>query len=76
LLIKAAFNGDWIILDNLDELGHWLEDMEEIITKWKNGPELNSRFRMWIIITHPEKLPISLLERSVKVAVKPPITFK
>ena len=50
MLVKAAFNGDWIILENLDELDHWLEDMEEIITKWKNGPELNSRFRMWIII--------------------------
>lgn len=50
MLVKAAFNGDWILLENLDELGHWLEDMEDLITRWKNGPELNTRFRMWILI--------------------------
>mmetsp|Transcript_42571 Transcript_42571/g.65291 ORF Transcript_42571/g.65291 Transcript_42571/m.65291 type:complete len:142 (-) Transcript_42571:1643-2068(-) len=74
-MAKAAQNGDWIILENLHLVEDWLPTFEERYSKWR-GPELNSRFRMFITCVPVDTFPASILERSIKVALQPPRTIQ
>ena len=42
------YNGDWIILENLHLADDWLVALEDTISKWKTGPDLSPRFRLWV----------------------------
>ena len=70
-LAKAAQNGDWLVLENLHLVDDWLPTLEDKMSKWK-GAELNPRFRLWATCTPVESFPVTLLEKSIKVALQPP----
>jgi dynein heavy chain, axonemal len=68
-MAKAAQSGDWIILENLHLADDWLPSFEERMSKWK-GAEMNPKFRVWITCIPVENFPVSILERSIKVALQ------
>lgn len=46
-LIKAAYNGDWVILENLHLVEDWLPTLEDLIARWRSQPDHSPRFRLW-----------------------------
>jgi 2-phosphoglycerate kinase len=67
-LMRAAQNGDWLILENLHLVPDWLPIFEEKLSKFK-GSELNQRFRIWLTSSPVKNFPSSILEKSIKVAL-------
>lgn len=67
-LEQAAQNGDWIVLENLHLVAEWLPAFEATMATW-TGPEVNSRFRVWVSAVPTAGFPASILEKSVKVAL-------
>ena len=41
-LTKAALNGDWILLENLNLVEEWLPVLEDKLAKWKEN-EINTK---------------------------------
>ena len=74
-LMRAAQNGDWLILENLHLVPDWLPIFEEKLSKFK-GSELNQRFRIWLTSSPVKNFPSSILEKSIKVALQPPKSIK
>jgi|TARA_B110000285_G_C14771027_1_gene444000 hypothetical protein len=70
-LLRATACGDWILLENLHLVDHWLPKLNDIIQKLRHGPELNPRFRVWIACAQATNLPFDLLQRSIKIAIEP-----
>ena len=45
---RALERGDWIILEHLHTIPHWLPVLEDMVDKWRNAAEINPRFRLWV----------------------------
>ena len=75
-LLRAAASGDWIVLENLHLVDHWLPELSSLILKLKHGAELNPRFRLWIACNHNTKFPVEMVQKSIKVALEPSKTIK
>ena len=74
-LEQAAQGGDWVVLENLHLVPHWLPSLEALLESW-TGPEIHSRFRLWASAVPGSVMPTGLLEKSVKVALLPPKSIK
>jgi dynein heavy chain len=75
-LLRAAASGDWIVLENLHLVDHWLPELCNLILKLKHGAELNPRFRLWIACNHTTKFPVEMVQKSIKIALEPSKTIK
>ena len=47
-IATAIEKGDWLILEHLHTIPHWLVVLEDMVDKWKSATAINSRFRLWI----------------------------
>jgi len=68
-IADACDRGDWIFLDNLHLASDWLPVLEDIMSKWKQGADFSSRFRMWITCIPGPDFPAYILQSSIKVAI-------
>jgi hypothetical protein len=65
----AVAKGDWIFLDNLHLAPEWLPNLQDIMTRWRNGQDVNSRFRLWVTCKTNNEFPSYILQRSIKIAI-------
>jgi dynein heavy chain, axonemal len=65
----SVFKGAWVLLQNCHLLTSWLKKLEVIIENIKN-PDKN--FRLWLTTAPTEKMPLGILQRSLKVTTEPP----
>jgi dynein heavy chain len=65
----SVFKGAWVFLQNCHLLTSWLKKLEVIIEGIKN-PDKN--FRLWLTTEPTEKMPLGILQRSLKVTTEPP----
>ena len=65
----SVFKGAWVMLQNCHLLTSWLKKLEVIIDEIKN-PDKN--FRLWLTTAPTDKMPLGILQRSLKVTTEPP----
>ena len=65
----SVFKGAWVLLQNCHLLTSWLKKLEIIIENIKN-PDKN--FRLWLTTAPTDKMPLGILQRSLKVTTEPP----
>ena len=65
----SVFKGSWVLLQNCHLLTSWLKKLEVIIEGIKN-PDKN--FRLWLTTEPTEKMPLGILQKSLKVTTEPP----
>ena len=65
----SVFKGAWVMLQNCHLLTSWLKKLEVIIEGIKN-PDKN--FRLWLTTAPTDKMPLGILQRSLKVTTEPP----
>jgi dynein heavy chain len=71
----AAKEGTWVLLQNCELMLELMDEMEQIIAKFKET-YLDSNFRLFITaLPHPE-FPLGLLQMSTKVTNEPPAGLK
>jgi len=69
----SVFKGAWVLLQNCHLLTSWLKKLEVIIEGIKN-PDKN--FRLWLTTAPTDKMPLGILQRSLKVTTEPPDGLK
>lgn len=65
----SIFKGAWVLLQNCHLLTSWLKKLEVIIEGIKN-PDKN--FRLWLTTAPTDKMPLGILQKSLKVTTEPP----
>jgi dynein heavy chain len=65
----SVFKGAWVLLQNCHLLTSWLKKLEVIIEGIKN-PDKN--FRLWLTTAPTDKMPLGILQKSLKVTTEPP----
>lgn len=53
-----------------------LKILDEVIPKLIKGPDMNTRFRLWLSCTPTASIPANVLQKSLKAAVRPSSNIK
>lgn len=75
MLNKGAKEGEWVFLSNCHLCISLLPELESILDVLYKG-NLDDRFRLFLSASSHEEFPISLLQRSLKIAQEPPKGIK
>ncbi|KAL5010133.1 hypothetical protein ScPMuIL_012438 [Solemya velum] len=71
---KAMAEGLWLLLHNAHNAPHMLNNLEAIFGEQTN---VDPQFRLWVSAqTHPNNLPVTLLQNSAKAVIDTPKTMK
>ncbi|KAF4532840.1 hypothetical protein B566_EDAN014797 [Ephemera danica] len=74
-IIEGACKGGWVILQNCHLFESWMSELEricDITTK----DQTHKNFRLWLITGPTNSIPVSILERGVKMTTETPQDFK
>ena len=66
---EAAKNGHWICLKNVHLVSWWLPTLDRFINDLDRQEDggLHANFRLWMTAEPVSSLPVSLLQRSMKI---------
>jgi len=68
--------GHWIMLENIHLMPVWLLELEKILDAQKGDSSGNSEFRLFLSADPSKGVPISILDRSIKITNEPPAGLK
>ncbi|XP_039299154.1 dynein heavy chain 7, axonemal-like [Nilaparvata lugens] len=71
---KAKLEGSWVCLQNCHLGLDWLSQLEHICENLKC--DIHCNFRLWLTSEPTNKLPISVLQRAIKMTFEPPTGLK
>lgn len=71
----AAKDGYWVMLSNIHLMVGWLKELLKIIDNLANTM-IHNNFRLFLSSDASNGIPISLLDRSIKLTNEPPIGIK
>lgn len=74
----CASNGDWLCLKNLHIVLDWLPSLESYLSSLESSSEtiIHEDFKLWFLTESSDKIPKSLLERSLKITFESPPGIK
>lgn len=69
--------GHWVMLQNIHLMPSWLKDLEKLLDQMANeGGSGNPAFRLFLSADPDPKVPIGILDRSIKLTQEPPTGLK
>lgn len=78
-VMEAAKNGYWICLKNVHLVSSWLPALDRLMNELdyeEGGVGLHTNFRLWMTAEPVSTLPVSLLQRCMKVVSEVRIACK
>ncbi|KAM8953036.1 dynein axonemal heavy chain 5-like [Pelodytes ibericus] len=73
IIRNGMSEGDWILLENVQNSTKLMMSLEEIL---RSNQNIDKNFRLWLSIQVGLDLPIRLLHRTVKIVVNMPMNMK
>ena len=71
---RLCKKGGWLILENIHLMPKWLIQLEKRIER--NSLDADPDFRLFVTSDPSDKIPVALLQRSVKLTQEPPPGLK
>jgi dynein heavy chain len=75
-IAKACDMGGWVVLQNCHLARSWMPQLEMLIDEMSNSRTTHPRFKLWLTSLPTPFFPVSVLQRSIKLAKTPPKGIK